>query len=203
MNVRSPRAAVRLAATGVAVAALGLTALQPASAATAKPTAKTTAKTAATAKTTAKAKAAAKAKTPACSGNSMKVTVRKVSRPVNHLLLVATNTSKKTCAAYQAPYLRFDQAQSATQFYAKSRPHAVVLLKPGKSAYAGIKTSAGNGKGKHAHYTRKLGVMFSNAKQTGNVGKALNAKLPGGKVWTDDSAFVTYWQGKSADALKW
>lgn len=38
-----------------------------------------------------------------CTGANTRVTVSKVSRPINHLLLTATNTGSSPCYAYHAP----------------------------------------------------------------------------------------------------
>ncbi|OSC49964.1 hypothetical protein B5181_40575, partial [Streptomyces sp. 4F] len=51
-------------------------------------------------------------KTTSCTAKGTKVTVTDAPRPINHLLIKATNTSDTTCHLYYAPYLRFDQAQS-------------------------------------------------------------------------------------------
>ncbi|MFI8926741.1 DUF4232 domain-containing protein [Streptomyces sp. NPDC053474] len=156
----------------------------------------TLAGTAATAATPAKAAAPV-----ACSAATTKVTVKEVQRPVNHLLLTAKNTGTKTCYAYNAPYLRFDNAQASTRILRDSVPQAVVTLKPGQSAYAGIGTSSPEG---HDGYrAKKLGVLFANRADNGGVGSTTHPKLPGGSVYVDSSAFVTYWQSTAADALSW
>ncbi|MGW8398237.1 DUF4232 domain-containing protein [Streptomyces lydicus] len=64
--------------------------------------------------------------TPACTTARVKVTAIKVNRPVNHLLLTATNTGSLPCHAYHAPYLRWDDAQAATAFLETSKPQAVL-----------------------------------------------------------------------------
>ncbi|MGA4840348.1 DUF4232 domain-containing protein [Streptomyces sp. G45] len=152
--------------------------------------------------TSATAAPAKKAAAPAaCTAATTKVTVKKVDRPVNHLLLTAKNTGTKTCVAYNAPFLRFDQAQSATRVLDASVPQAVVTLKPGQSAYAAIGTSSPEGTG--GHQAKNLGVLFSNRAMTGGAGSTTYPKLPAGGVYVDSSAFVTYWQSTAADALKW
>ncbi|WP_030565192.1 DUF4232 domain-containing protein [Streptomyces aureocirculatus] len=136
-----------------------------------------------------------------CSAANTEVTVKKVNSPVNHLLLKATNTGGKTCFAYNAPYLRFDDAQSATAVNRDSVPQAVVSLEPGQSAYAGILTSTPQGT--HGYQARDLGVSFANRAWTGSVGGSKDLKLPGGGVYLDSSAAVTYWQPNAAAALAW
>ncbi|MFE0178283.1 DUF4232 domain-containing protein [Streptomyces sp. NPDC059002] len=150
------------------------------------------------------ASAAAPAAKPApvtCTAATTKVTVEEVDRPLNHLLLKARNTGTKTCYAYGAPFLRFDQAQSATPWLGASKPQAVVTLEPGQTAYAAIGTSSPEGsEGYRAH---ALGVLFANRAMNGSVGDPAAAKLPRGGVYVDSSAFVTYWQTSAADALIW
>ncbi|MFF1698350.1 DUF4232 domain-containing protein [Streptomyces sp. NPDC058257] len=136
-----------------------------------------------------------------CTAATTTVTVEQVSSPINHLLLKAENTGTKTCYAYGAPYLRFDDAQSATAWLGDSVPQAVVTLKPGQSAYAGIATSSPEGS--DGHQADKLGVLFSNRGMNGGAGGTAAAKLPAGGVYVDDSAFVTYWQTSASDALMW
>ncbi|GAA3088273.1 DUF4232 domain-containing protein [Streptomyces rectiviolaceus] len=144
---------------------------------------------------------AAKSAPVTCTAATTKVTVKQVDRPLNHLLLKAENTGTKTCYAYGAPYLRFDEAQAATVWLEDSKPQAVVTLKPGQTAYAAIGTSSPEGsEGSQAH---KLGVHFSNRAMNGSVGDPAAAKLPQGGVYVDSSAFVTYWQTSASDALMW
>lgn len=144
---------------------------------------------------------AAKSTPVTCTAATTKVTVQEVDRPINHLLLTAKNTGTKTCYAYGAPYLRFDEGQAATPWLDASRPQAVVTLKPGQSAYAAIGTSSPEGsEGSQAH---KLDVLFSNRAMNGSVGDPAAATLPAGGVYVDSSAFVTYWQTSASDALTW
>ncbi|MFC8131077.1 DUF4232 domain-containing protein [Streptomyces sp. NPDC057302] len=144
---------------------------------------------------------AAKAAPITCTAATTKVTVEQVASPLNHLLLKAKNTGTKACYAYGAPYLRFDDAQAATTWLDDSVPQAVVTLEPGKSAYAGIATSSPEGS--NGYQADKLGVLFSNRGMNGGAGGTAAAKLPGGGVYVDDSAFVTYWQTSASDALQW
>lgn len=144
---------------------------------------------------------AAKSAPVTCTAATTEVTVEQVDRPLNHLLLKAENTGTKTCYAYGAPYLRFDEAQSATGWLEASKPQAVVTLKPGQTAYAAIGTSSPEGSnGGQAH---ELGVHFSNRAMNGSVGAPATPELPTGGVYVDSSAFVTYWQTSASDALVW
>ncbi|MGW7486939.1 DUF4232 domain-containing protein [Streptomyces sp. NPDC054786] len=141
--------------------------------------------------------------TAACTGAHVKVTATKVNRPVNHMLLTATNTGSVPCNAYGAPYLRWDDAQAATTFLDASKPQAVVTLAPGKSAYAGIMYQSADGSGSGGHTARALGVLFGNRAGNGSTGPSVRLTLPKGGVPTDSSAWVTYWQSRADDALTW
>ncbi|MFJ9345408.1 DUF4232 domain-containing protein [Streptomyces sp. NPDC101237] len=136
-----------------------------------------------------------------CTTANTKLTVTQVSRPVNHLLLKATNTGTKPCYAYIAPFLRAGaDAQAPLNWADETTPQAVVTLDPGKSAYAGITTSTPEGEGGAKEKT--LGVIFTNRN-----GKAINGEktltLPGGGVFFNSAADVTYWQDNAQDALAW
>ncbi|MFD0341602.1 DUF4232 domain-containing protein [Streptomyces sp. NPDC127117] len=134
-----------------------------------------------------------------CTGSNTKVTVSKVSRPINHLLLTATNTGSVPCYAYHAPALRFDDAQSAFPVLRDSIPQAVVTLAPGQSAYASIGLS-GEPDGQELHKSAHLSVYFTGKANQGSTGAPAELTLPAGTTW-GDNGFVTYWQSEMADAL--
>lgn len=135
-----------------------------------------------------------------CTGGNTKVTVTNVTRPINHLLVTATNTGSKNCDAYYAPLLGFDDAQSVTQINEDSQPQAVVTLSPGQSAYASIALGGGDGSPTTAAY--KLSVSFSGRDNQGSVGSVANLTLPKGTKTNNDTS-VSYWQATMADALTW
>ncbi|MCC5032861.1 DUF4232 domain-containing protein [Streptomyces sp. WAC 00631] len=136
-----------------------------------------------------------------CSAANTEVTVSEVSRPINHLLLTATNTGTAPCFAYSAPLLRFDEsAQSALAIVEDSKPQAVVTLAPGESAYAGILTWVPDG-GEDLR-SRRLDVLFA-ARNGGSTGSMVKLPLPGEGVTVNDGAAVTYWQTDAATALTW
>ncbi|WP_326766213.1 DUF4232 domain-containing protein [Streptomyces sp. NBC_01591] len=134
-----------------------------------------------------------------CTGENTKVTVTKVSRPINHLLLTATNTGSRPCYAYHAPALRFDDAQAAFPVLRDSIPQAVVTLAPGQSAYASIGLS-GEPDGQDLHKGTHLGVYFTGKSNQGSTGAPAELTLPAGTFW-GDNGFVTYWQSEMDDAL--
>jgi Protein of unknown function (DUF4232) len=138
-----------------------------------------------------------------CTSATVKVAAKAVSSPVNHLLLVATNTSKASCDAYGFPFLRFDADQATVGTVEESHPQAVTTIAPGKSAYAAVLTSSADGSGGNVRQAKKLAVFFQGADGGDSAGGRIAVALPGGTVSIDDSARVTYWQGDSAAALKW
>lgn len=137
--------------------------------------------------------------TVTCTGSNTKVTVSKVSRPINHLLLTATNTGSVPCYAYHAPALRFDDAQAAFPVLRDSIPQAVVTLAPGQSAYASIGLF-GEPDGQELHKGTHLTVYFTGKANQGSTGAPAELTLPAGTSW-GDNGFVTYWQSDMADAL--
>ncbi|MFF8729106.1 DUF4232 domain-containing protein [Streptomyces sp. NPDC015171] len=136
-----------------------------------------------------------------CTTANTKLTVTEVSRPINHLLLKATNTGTKPCYAYIAPFLRAGaDAQAPLAWAEETTPQAVVTLEPGKSAYAGITTSTPEGEGGGKEKT--LGVFFADRKGDA-IDKEKTLKLPNGGVFFNSAATVTYWQDNAQDALAW
>ncbi|MEU5594317.1 DUF4232 domain-containing protein [Streptomyces sp. NPDC020298] len=139
--------------------------------------------------------------TVTCTAANTKVSVSEVSRPINHLLLKATNTGTKTCYAYSAPFLRAGaDAQAPLAWADETTPQAVVTLKPGQSAYAGVLESSVDGEGGGTETT--LGVIFAD-KKGGATAKETTLNLPNGGVFFNSAATVTYWQDNAADALAW
>ncbi len=126
------------------------------------------------------------------------MTVQTLQRPLNHVLITAKNTSKKTCYAY----LQFGEAQSPAQPWKSSKPQSVVTLKPGQSAYATAMTSSAADDGKDGYYTSKLGLYFNSANDQGSVGRGVGLKLPGGTTYVNDP-HVIYWQNNVNAAVNY
>ncbi|CAM5685471.1 hypothetical protein SALBM135S_03022 [Streptomyces alboniger] len=204
---RTALAVRTLAATAVAVSALSLTACADGSGTRDEGASTLVARTSAQQSTAAQATAnrrTAAAKQPVtCTAARTKVKVTPVSRPLNHLLVTATNTGTKPCYAYNAPYLRFDDAQSAAGVNHDSAPQSVVTLAPGESAYAGVTTSAADGSGTHGYTAHRLGLFFSGRAMNGSVGAEAVAELPAAGVYVDSTVTTTYWQSTREAALQW
>ncbi|PVC93977.1 DUF4232 domain-containing protein [Streptomyces sp. CS014] len=142
-------------------------------------------------------KAGAAASIPACTPKNSTVKVSSVSRPINHLLLTVTNTGSTNCAAYYAPFLRFDGAQAVYPILDDSKPQAVVTLAPGEEAYAGIALLGEPGENEPVP-SDNLGVIMVD-KNNKSKGEA-TLKLPADTA-TDSLGFVTYWQSDIENAL--
>ncbi|MFH9687317.1 DUF4232 domain-containing protein [Streptomyces sp. NPDC021019] len=139
----------------------------------------------------------AAASIPACTTTNSKVTVSSVSRPINHLLLTVVNTGSTNCAAYHAPFLRFDDAQAVYPVYDASKPQSVVVLSPGKKAYAGVALLGEPGQNEPVK-SANLGVIMVDRNNAPKGESTL--KLPA-ETYTDSLGFVTYWQSDVENAL--
>ncbi|GCD44783.1 DUF4232 domain-containing protein [Streptomyces paromomycinus] len=138
-------------------------------------------------------------KPSACTAANTKVTVSKLSRPINHLLLTLTNTGSTRCDAYHYPALRFDDAQAPTDVLQSSKPQSVVSVEPGRSAYAAVRTSDATGEAEGGRTVHSLDMFFAN-RDGSYAERPAHPKLPKG-TYIDDSAQVTYWQSELDNAL--
>jgi Protein of unknown function (DUF4232) len=130
-----------------------------------------------------------------CDINKLTIGVKSVQRPVNYMVLEVNNHAGVDCNMVGFPRLRFDDAQAATPVYEDTKPQAVVTLAPGETAYAGIRTSSADGSGQNGYKATSLEVFLEDSEDSKPV------ELPGGSVYIDSSAQVTYWQSDLANAL--
>ncbi|WP_316311698.1 DUF4232 domain-containing protein, partial [Clavibacter michiganensis] len=86
-----------------------------------------------------------------CSASDVRITAANAPRPINHLLLTATNTGSKTCALPQYPATRFGEAQAVPPVAKSSKPQSLTTLAPGESGYAGVRLSSGDGSGENGY----------------------------------------------------
>ncbi|MEV5645556.1 DUF4232 domain-containing protein [Streptomyces flaveolus] len=122
-----------------------------------------------------------------CSASDVKITAQKLSRPLNHLLLTATNTGSKTCMLPPYPAARFGEAQSVPPVAEATKPQSLTGVAPGESGYAGVLLSAGDGSGENGYETNALTIPFED-------GSIATVALPAGGVYVDTALTVTYWQ---------
>ncbi|MFD7994038.1 DUF4232 domain-containing protein [Streptomyces mexicanus] len=130
-----------------------------------------------------------------CSARTTRIKATLVSRPINHLLLTATNTGSKTCMLPPYPAARFGEAQSVPPVAEDTKPQALTGMEPGQSAYAGVLLSAGDGSAEHGHTVHSLTVPFED-------GSIATVALPSQGVYVDDSLTVTYWLPEMGPALE-
>ncbi|NUS82000.1 MAG: DUF4232 domain-containing protein [Streptomyces sp.] len=131
-----------------------------------------------------------------CDINKLTVGVKSVQRPVNYMVLEVNNHAGVDCNMPGYPILKFGKdAQAATPVYEDSKPQAVVTLAPGETAYAGIRTSSADGSGQNGYKVTSLEVYLEGSDDSKSV------ELPGGSVYIDDTAQVTYWQSDLSNAL--
>ncbi|MFF0590949.1 DUF4232 domain-containing protein [Streptomyces sp. NPDC003781] len=131
-----------------------------------------------------------------CSASDVRITAANAPRPINHLLLTATNTGSKTCALPQYPAARFGEAQSVPPVAESSKPQSLTTLAPGESGYAGVRLSSGDGSGENGYETSALTIPFED-------GSIATVKLPSGGVYVDTALTVTYWQTEASNALEY
>ncbi|MGW1465695.1 DUF4232 domain-containing protein [Streptomyces sp. NPDC002308] len=129
---------------------------------------------------------------PSCDGTNSKVKGSILSRPINHVLLTVTNTGSTACNAVGYPGIGYEGAQAVMAYDENSVPQSVIVLEPGQSAYASVRTSAADGSGEGGFNVKALRVSFQDNQGGFNDGQVT---VPLGKaVWIDSSAQVTYWQ---------
>lgn len=144
------------------------------------------------------------AKPADCATGSLTFTADQVSRPVNHIVIKATNNGSRPCNLLAFPLLAFEKnAQAATAEIEESRPQAVVTLAPGATAYAGVTTSSGDGSGERSVRSSVISLHLK-GRNGGSVGGAVKIPAPGGSLYVEPGAAkVTYWQDSVTDALTW
>jgi len=134
-----------------------------------------------------------------CTTATTKITAIPVPRPLNHLLLTATNTGKKVCTLPGFPEAGFGPDRLVARPAAESKPSKPVKLAPGERGYAGMLLSSADGSGKGGSTAKALEITVTG----GGAAKPVTVDLPEQGVHVDDSAVVTYWQGAADTALAW
>ncbi|MEU4653275.1 DUF4232 domain-containing protein [Streptomyces sp. NPDC023723] len=129
-----------------------------------------------------------------CSAEDVQITATEVPRPINHLLLTATNTGSETCALPMYPAARFGEAQSVPPVVENSKPQSLTMLEPGGAGYAGVLLSAGDGSADNGSTATSLTIPFDD-------GSVATVTLPADGVYIDDSLKVTYWLTEQDAAL--
>lgn len=130
-----------------------------------------------------------------CDINKLSIGVKTVKRPLNYAVLEVNNHAGVDCNLVGYPILNFNDAQAPIPVNEATKPQAVVTLAPGETAYAGIRLSAADGSGKHGYKATSLKVYLQDSDDSKSV------ELPGGSLYLDSTAQVTYWQSDLSNAL--
>lgn len=133
-----------------------------------------------------------------CDAANVKVTAQVVKRPLNTMILTATNKGSKLCDLFYAPVVRFEGAQSVPPAMEDTKPQAVVSLKPGESGYAAVKLSSPTGTPDPGYTAKTLSLGFYDAAHR-NVKGFTDVRLPAKGVYIDSSLTVSYWQSDLND----
>ncbi|MFF0746493.1 DUF4232 domain-containing protein [Streptomyces sp. NPDC004111] len=128
-----------------------------------------------------------------CDSSNIKVTAQVVQRPINTMILTATNTGSKLCDLYFSPAVQFENAQSVPPTMEESKPQAVTSLMPGEKGYAAVKLSKGDEKDENGYTAKSLKVNFYDRSNNGLDG-SVDVRIPAKGVYIDSSIRVSYWQ---------
>ncbi|MGP4048440.1 DUF4232 domain-containing protein [Streptomyces sp. 2A115] len=127
-----------------------------------------------------------------------------MKRPINHVLITATNTGSKACRIYSYPALRLSEnSQAEAARVGQSQPQAVVTLDRGATAYAGLITASVDRNSQTKVTTSSIGLSLYGP-DGGPSEAGRDIAVPGGSLYVEeDNAQVTYWQDNASDALAW
>lgn len=125
-----------------------------------------------------------------CSAAAMKLSIVPTGGTMPAVYLKATNSAGSTCQLEGYPQLGYEGAQAVINVDEGSRPQAVVMVEPGKSAYATIWLDES---GANTHRETSLSV--------GIGGSSANVQASGSGLAINDGTKVTYWQSTMAEAM--
>lgn len=125
-----------------------------------------------------------------CSAAAMKLSIVPTGGTMPAVYLKATNSAGSTCQLEGYPQLGYEGAQAIINVDEGSRPQAVVMVEPGKSAYATIWLDES---GANTHRETSLSV--------GIGGSSANVQASGSGLAINDGTKVTYWQSTMAEAM--
>ncbi|MFJ9012465.1 DUF4232 domain-containing protein [Streptomyces canus] len=157
-------------------------------------------------KTTSAGTGSGNAKPVDCSTGSLKFAVHKVTSPINHVLITATNTGSTACRIYTYPALALSEsAQAETSRIGESKPPAVVTLGRGATAYAGLITATLDRNSDSKIMASSIGLSLHGPDEGDLTTEGgVTVPVPGGSLYVEqDNAQVTYWQDNRNDALAW
>ncbi|MFI6935917.1 DUF4232 domain-containing protein [Streptomyces sp. NPDC050287] len=129
-----------------------------------------------------------------------------MKKPINHVLITATNTGSKPCHIYRYPALRLSEnSQAEAARLGQSQPQAVVTLDRGATAYAGLITASVDRNSQTKVTTSSIGVSLHGPDAgDSSTENGVDVPVPGGSLYVEeDNAQVTFWQDNVSDALAW
>ncbi|MER7029089.1 MULTISPECIES: DUF4232 domain-containing protein [Streptomyces] len=115
-------------------------------------------------------------------------------------LLTATNNGSTPCSMYHAPFVADPVAGHTLTVAPDTEPQAVVVLAPGRTAYAAI--TLARTESTQNHRTKTFDVTLAGKGNTGTDGHtAVSSPGPAG-LQINPSTRVTSWQSTEEDALR-
>ncbi|MFF0343045.1 DUF4232 domain-containing protein [Kribbella sp. NPDC004875] len=137
-----------------------------------------------------------------CGMADLRFTVTDYDAPgeaVQHLMLVATNTSATKCEVANYPEVTLGNAQGPAPVKAGADSGEVVTLAPGEKAYAGVRTFGG----KQDTYTVKfIAVGLGSPGGEAPAPKPVRVKMPVTSFEADDGQRVSSWAGTEGMAMR-
>ncbi|MCX4993638.1 DUF4232 domain-containing protein [Streptomyces sp. NBC_00568] len=144
----------------------------------------------------------------ACLVKDLKLQSQTMSRPINHIMLVATNQSSRACTISSYPFLFISDDQNAPpRIVEESKPKSAFVVKPNEHAFASInlQDATGESDGPQAKGITKFQVGPVPRKDDNTSQSMVTVATPGGKpVDVDlDVVSVSYWLADPNDAASW
>ncbi|MGW1840787.1 DUF4232 domain-containing protein [Streptomyces sp. NPDC002067] len=135
-----------------------------------------------------------------CVLGTTKIAMKEAGGMPSAVLLTATNNGSAPCSLYNAPFVSDPVAGHNLAVDEDSRPQAVVVLAPGRTAYAAI--TLAQRESTQNHRTRTVNVTLATKANSGTDGHtAVSSPGPAG-LQINPSTRVTYWQTTEEGALR-
>ncbi|MFF9482728.1 DUF4232 domain-containing protein [Streptomyces sp. NPDC014733] len=136
----------------------------------------------------------------ACEPGTTKLALKEAGGTPSAVLLTATDNGSTPCSMYHAPFVADPVAGHHLTADPDTTPQAVVVLAPGRTAYAAI--TLARQESTQNHRTRTLNVTLAGKDGTGTDGHvAVSSPGPAG-LQINPSTRVTYWQSTEEGALR-